>query len=316
MTEQSFGGQWTDEKLRILDEYLVEYTKIFSRNQKAKYFRTWYVDAFAGTGTRTERSNSPETLHLFREIYDDADKPETRDGSARIALSLANPFNNYLFIDNWKAGVNALKSMVMKDHADLIARCQFENCDANEGLKNWCNKRDWNKERAVVFLDPFGMQVEWDTIIALAATKGVDILYLFPLMGVIRVLTWDGKLEESWRRRLDLLFGTNDWRTWFYKLRTAETQGKIAFDSGDLQGQASVSLERNVNEENIREFVEMRLKTCFEGVARGLVLRNSLSSPLYLLCFAAANEKGASIGGRIAQHLLSPQPARKRKEKK
>jgi three-Cys-motif partner protein len=313
MTEQSFGGRWTDEKLGILDEYLVEYTKIFAKNENAKYFSTWYVDAFAGTGARTEKSASPETLHLFREIYEDADKPETRDGSARIALKLARPFNKYLFIDNWKAGVSALKVMVTKDHANLLPRCQFEYCDANEGLRTWCGKRDWAKERAVVFLDPFGMQVEWGTITALAATKGVDLLYLFPLMGVMRVLKWDGNIEESWRRRLDLLFGTDDWRTWFYRTPPAEKQARMAFDLGGLESNASGKVERDVTEENIQEFIEMRLKTCFAGVAKGLILRNSRSSPLYLLCFAAANKKGAAIGGRIAQHLLSPQRALRKK---
>ncbi len=44
-----------------------------------------------------------------------------------------------------------------------------------------------------------------------------------------------------------------------------------------------------------------RLRTLFAGVAgESAVLRNSGKSPLYLLCFAAANEKGAPIALRIA----------------
>jgi hypothetical protein len=42
-------------------------------------------------------------------------------------------------------------------------------------LKKWCKERNWQKERAVVYLDPYGMQVEWSTIEALAATKAIDL---------------------------------------------------------------------------------------------------------------------------------------------
>jgi len=35
------------------------------------------------------------------------------------------------------------------------------------------------------------------------------------------------------------------------------------------------------------------------------VLRNSANCPLYLLCFAVGNEKGAPIAMRIADYLLT-----------
>jgi len=40
------------------------------------------------------------------------------------------------------------------------------------------------------------------------------------------------------------------------------------------------------------------------GGVRGKV-SNSANSPLYLLCFAAGNEKGAPIAWNIANHLLT-----------
>ena len=42
----AFGGNWTRDKLRILEDYLKAYTTAL-KNQS---FRLWYVDAFAGTG--------------------------------------------------------------------------------------------------------------------------------------------------------------------------------------------------------------------------------------------------------------------------
>jgi three-Cys-motif partner protein len=82
-------------------------------------------------------------------------------------------------------------------------------------------KRDWKKERAVVFLDPFGMQVKWDTVATLASTGPVDLWYLFPLgVGVSRLLKRDGNISEAWQKRLDLLCGTGDWRAEFYPVQT------------------------------------------------------------------------------------------------
>jgi hypothetical protein len=59
-----------------------------------------------------------------------------------------------------------------------------------------------------VFLDPYGMQVEWSTIEALAATKAVDLWYLFPLgVGVARLLTHSGEIDEGWQNQLDWFLG-------------------------------------------------------------------------------------------------------------
>jgi len=50
-----------------------------------------------------------------------------------------------------------------------------------------------------------------------------------------------------------------------------------------------------------------RLKTIFTAVANNpLSLRNSRNVPLYLLCFAAGNPRGASTALKIAQNILKP----------
>ena len=41
----SFGGQWTQEKLQILRQYLDAYTTAMNQNT----FRLTYVDGFAGS---------------------------------------------------------------------------------------------------------------------------------------------------------------------------------------------------------------------------------------------------------------------------
>lgn len=153
----------------------------------------------------------------------------------------------------------------------------------------------WKSRRAVLFLDPYGMQVEWKTIEAIASTKAIDLWLLFPLgIGVNRLLTKSGDIPDSWRQRLDLLLGTPDWYDEFYKVET----------SVDLFGNA---LEKPIKEkmETIGRYFNNRLKEVFAGVVEEPgVLRNSANNPLYLLCFAVGNERGKNIALRIAEHLL------------
>jgi three-Cys-motif partner protein len=204
MANQSFGGPWTERKLKCLRDYFNAYRTIFTGNPKARYFRTWYVDAFAGTGSRaTATDNTPAPL---LDIYENKDAnteaQEYQDGSAKIALGLPSPFDNYLFIEKSRKRVSELQSVIRSDFSQLLDRCQFRTGDANAQMKEWCAGRDWSKERAVVFLDPYGMQVKCSTVETLAATKGVDLWYLFP--GIARLLRRDGNIDEKWKARLDI----------------------------------------------------------------------------------------------------------------
>jgi three-Cys-motif partner protein len=288
MADHSFGGEWTEVKLSRLREYLTTYRTIFSTNIRAQYFRTWYVDAFAGTGSRVTESEPTD----IGETEGEFDRRKYADGSAKIALGLESPFHRYLFIEKSKIRCDELQRAILKEHPQLVPRCEFRQEDANNAICAWCNERDWTKERAVVFLDPYGLQVEWSTIQALAQTRSVDLWYLFPL-NMARLLRHDRQIDETWQQRLDLLFGTPDWRSRFYKKQIER----------DLFGSFE-SIQRDVTIENIQEFIKERLETCFPAVAKGLVLRNSRSSPLFSLCFAAANEKGAPIALRIAKSIL------------
>ena len=166
--------------------------------------------------------------------------------------------------------------------------------DANDFLLNFCAQNDWSKKRAVLFLDPFGMQVDWKTIEAIAETKAIDLWYLFPISGVARLLTKDGKMEPEWENRLNLIFGKTDWRDAFY------TRGQTI----DLFSEES-GLQKTADYSGIAQYFINRLSSVFAGVAPNpLKLLNSKNIPLFLLCFACGNEKGKPIALRIAKHIL------------
>ena len=75
--------------------------------------------------------------------------------------------------------------------------------------------------------------------------------------------------------------------------------------SADLLFGEQPTLERTASIEAIGEFFLDRLRSIFAGVSRkALTLRNTTGTPIYLLCFAAANKKGAQTAIKIADHIL------------
>ncbi len=286
--KQSFGGEWTREKLKRVKEYLVSY-KIALKN---KSFKIAYIDAFAGTGYVNQKDDDSQS---FLPEFSEDEVKGFFEGSARIALQLDEPFDSYIFIEKDKDKVSELE-ILKTEFPKLADRIKPVNKEANEYIKTLCEK-DWLKtnRRAVMFLDPYGMQVKWETIEAIAKTKAIDLWILFPLgVAVNRLLRNDGQISEKVKARLDELFGTTDWQDNFLQ---ENPQGSF-FDS-------TPKMMKKVNLNGIADYFNNRLETIFEKVASNpLRLTNSKNNPLYLLCFASGNPKGADVAVRIAQHIL------------
>jgi three-Cys-motif partner protein len=294
-TEHTFGGEWTSEKLERVRKYLRAYTTIFERNQRASYFTIIYVDAFAGTGQRVDtaaRRSKAGTTALEDEA--DSDTEAFQKGSARIALEVDPPFDRYIFIEKHAKRAKELESL-RAEFPGKASAIQIERADANEYLRKWCEHTEWQKHRAVVFLDPYGMQVDWTTIEAIAATKAIDLWWLFPLgVAVNRLLTRNKPPPKKWADVLTRVFGNEDWKHEFYSKKTERTL------FGDEETE-----RKEANFERIGRFMLKRLETVFAQVAPNpLILRNSKGVPIYLLCFAAGNPKGAPTAVKIAKDIL------------
>ena len=296
MTEHQFGGPWTEEKLSRLRKYLHAYMKIFAPGKRGAYYRPIYVDAFAGTGFRKDPSPQDEVRDtLFNDVASDADADALRKGSAQVALETTPSFAEYVFIEHAPAHVQELNRL--RSRFPLLAqRIRVVREDANEYLREWCATTDWSKTRAVVFLDPYGMQVEWATITAMGRTQGIDLWILFPLgVGVNRLLLKGGPPRGPWADRLTRIFGTEAWQNAFY--RQSGQQGLFG-------GQPDTVKDTDFKQ--IARFWVDCLRTVFPEVApKPLPLRKSRNVPIYLLSFAAANPKGGKTAVKIAQDILS-----------
>jgi len=285
---QKFGGDWTTEKLFRVQKYLTAYTTAL----KKMSFDLVYIDAFAGTGYRNVKNVDSQQELMFPDLAGE-DAEEFHAGSAKIALEATPRFAEYYFIE--QAATKCAELEKLKEaFPDKAQDIHIFNEDANRALMRICDS-SWKRRRAVLFLDPFGMNVSWQTIEAIARTEAIDMWYLFPLgVGVNRLLTKDGVIPEAWKKKLDNMFGCTDWKDKFYQ--TEVTQGllwdeEVITKTGDFQ--------------QIADFFVERLESLFAGVVKKpLPLYNSRKNPLYLLCFACGNKKGTPIALRIAGHIL------------
>lgn len=272
---QIFGGEWTVEKLNILSEYLDFYLIALQKQP----FKKMYVDAFAGSGG-IWLSESGQTI----------------EGSARLVLKTAREFDRYIFIEKSKLFVGRLQEMIRSEFPQRERRVEIRPTDCNEALLQLCRGTDWRNNRALVFLDPYSMDVKWNTLEAMAKTRAVDVWYLFPLSAANRLMRKDGLIDEAWRARLDDLFGENCWFEEFYRL---DPRLSIFEEDNEryIKGASTEALTR---------YVCRRLSSIFPCVADNpRILYNSKNSPLFLFCFAVANPKAKELAMRGALHILN-----------
>ena len=282
-----FGGDWTEQKLRCIEKYLSAYTIAL----KNRPFHKIYIDAFAGTGYRQiKRDNDSDDL-LIPELAEE-EPQKFQDGSAKISLGIVPNFDEYVFVEKDKTRYNELLKL-KNEYCHL--NISLINGDANTYIQNQLANQNWSdNRRAVVFLDPFGAKVSWNTLRAIAATEAIDLWYLFPVIAVQRMLPEHGTLPKTWEDNLSDTFGTDEWKERFYKTDT------------NLFGNGQVS-SKVASVKAIRSYAISRLATLFPKVAENpLALYNSKNSLLYLLCFAVSSPstKAQKLALKIANHIL------------
>lgn len=254
-----FGGVWTEIKLNALTEYL----NFYQNALKNQGFETWYIDAFAGTGDRhaeLERGGIFEGAPIEH-------VEEILDGSARKALQVDPPFNHYWFNETHRGRGDILRALKTNFMHDIRVMPGEANAELRQLFASapWANHRDSWKQRGVVFLDPYGMSVEWSTLQSLAATKKVDVWYLFPRKAVVQQLANDiGGIDEGKRRSLKRIFGTEEWESEFY--RPMPIQHKL-FEQSEVS-----SLGRVASPDEISAYARKRLRTVFRFVSDPLPL--------------------------------------------
>ena len=155
---QKFGDRetWTQDKLERVRKYLVAYSIIMSK-RRYPY-------------TRIHRWIRRRSYH---ELDCEADGEEVslpknwrsrrsrRSWTVRRDHNQVEPrFNKYIFIEKSRKKTAELEKL-REEFPDRAADIIIETAEANALLQKLCLERTWKDHRAVLFIDPFRMQLTW-----------------------------------------------------------------------------------------------------------------------------------------------------------
>lgn len=297
MEAQQFGDRHTIQKLETVQKYLQAYTTAL----KFQPFELLYVDACAGSGSSVPKAifedanNSQAQLDGFARPVADTD--EIIVGSAIRALGVNPPFHRYFLNDVKQSNVESLRGVISRDFPNLSDRVSITKLDANEMLRNLCRSQNWKKTRAVVFLDPFGLQIDYKTLTLLGKTEAIDLWYLVPVFAMYRQISGEGQINVDGGPRVDAALGTDEWR----KTAVVEEQ------SQDLFNQPQFRSKRAVDIAWFEKVAKERIGLAFGGRVLDVALplgRNGIQE--FSLMFAWANpSERAVLAAKLAKAVLA-----------
>ncbi|MEN9867180.1 MAG: hypothetical protein RL748_2770 [Pseudomonadota bacterium] len=286
MAQLSFVNKGTQQKLRKVSEYAGFYTQAL----KNKGLHLYYVDVFAGTGEIPMSGNLP--------LLDDLqDIDDIVIGSAGRSLDIKQPFDKYVFADIKRKNTENLESLRDK-YPNLKDRISIKRGEANDTVRDFCNAMQ-PKDRALLFLDPFGNQVNWKTLELIAQTKKIDLFYLFPAgLGVARQISNQGEYTLESEQSLNRIFGSDEWKTECVKFD----------ETRDLFDDLRVTSTKVVTPTSITRYMINKMGTIFEGgVSERWLPLGRDKRHNYSLLFACSNpDKAArSLAQRVAKDIMT-----------
>ena len=276
---QKFGGFWSLLKVEAVERYLRAYATAMSKQS----FELVYIDTFAGSGSFSFGDGMP--------LIGEDEAARVFAGSVKRALAV-DAFKQLFFMESDERNVDSLKAIACGDK-----RVEIIPGDANVKMIELCRRLDWKVRRGVVFVDPCGPETNWEMLRAIAATKALDMFWLFPLSAVYRNAPHDhGMLTSEKRAMISKCLDCTEWEDSFYGASKAVVRD--LFDDAPKV--------RHVDIEKIEAFVMQRLQGIFPHVEQPARLLGTKRAPLFNLFFAIANPSSAAkkVASPIARHLL------------
>jgi three-Cys-motif partner protein len=269
-----WGGRHTSVKAEVVRDYVLRYGTVM----KNQTFTTAYIDAFAGSG--------------WRDVGDG-----TIEHSVAVqVLDPKDPLDRYVFGDK-SAALSSLRSTIEGefgvDHWKRVPHPEYWPGDANELIARECQWINGDRlRRAIMFLDPFGMQVKRTSLEMIAATRRVDLWVLVPInQALSRLLQRDGDIPSGRQAALDDFLGQG-WRERFYA------------PVPDLLG---TTRARRADDNEICNFVRETLMSIAGPGTHPTGLKLYRNNQLaFWLGFACTNEapQAYSLALKLADHLI------------
>ena len=154
-------GAWGERKYRLV----ANYASMFSTSMKSKWECRVYVDLFSGSGRATLEGTS-----------------QIVPGSPLLAVSLETSFDEYVFCEQNKEKIEALRLRVSREAPDLAP--VYINADANKAVDEILaalpQPRKGRKVLAFCFADPYRLGNLHFATLRRLAERYMDFLVLIP----------------------------------------------------------------------------------------------------------------------------------------
>lgn len=287
-SSSEWGGKWTLKKLDAFSKYVYSYLTIMKKNP---YWNTIYFDGFAGSGSRKKLKSE-----LFTQLKLTIDDEIVYKGSAERVLDIKDnlKFDYYYFIDTNKSSIKKLESKLTSLEISKDKKLRFLDGDANKWILKLSVTLKTKKYSALIFLDPFGMQIDWNSIQSLKGTRS-DIWILIPT-GVIVNRLLDKKGELKFLNKLQSFFGLNEEqiRKEFYETKVENT----------LFGETEITRKVLQPIERISHLYLKRLSTIYDHtISKPLRLDNNHGLPIFHFVFASNNKNAVKIANQIIKSV-------------
>lgn len=250
---------WTAVKL----DYLARYLAMFTTAMRERPWRALnYIDLFAGSG-KCQGENNDISL-----------------GSPLLALATPKPFDHYFFVDLDSSNIQALQQRCQSSpYAD---RVQYFTEDCNAAVHQiaeeiQCLDSHYLPGRwsclNLVFLDPYGLEVQWETVKTLAQLR-TDLIIHYSQMGIQRNMPKD--IDNPTETVIDRFFGTRAWREIY----------RQEYNKSGLYGELISFYKQNLC---ALGYVEVKSE---DELLRVPLMHNTKNATLYGLIFASKSQLG------------------------
>ena len=248
-------GRWSEIKLEIVENYGRAYTGAF-RNQPR--LKKYYIDGFSGAGVHLSKTTG-----------------EPVDGSPTRALRISPPFDGFYFVD-MDADKTAYLDKLCEGRSDVYCHTGDTSEYLTKVLLPEIQYKNYN--RALCLLDPYGLHLDWEVILAAGRSNAVDMFLNFPVMDMNRNAIWRHPelAPQDGVERMTRFWGDETWRD---KAYSENPQGDM-FERVNVVKQHNAAI--------VTPFRD-RLKTVagFSFVPEPVPMRNSRNAVIYYLFFAS-----------------------------
>src|SRR5438045_824312 len=183
-------GPWAADKYR----YVGMYAELFATGMKNRWPRRVYLDLFAGPGHSRVRDSRRIVL-----------------GSPLIALNLPDPFDEYVFSDENAEALDVLRTRVARIEAHPLVT--YIPGDANVAVSRIREVISTNVNKGALsfcFLDPYKLNIHFETVRKIAEGRAVDFLILLALY--VDANRNIGLYIEEENPTIDRFLGDQTWR--------------------------------------------------------------------------------------------------------